>query len=109
MKAVYTVGHRRYHQGGRDAHGNAVEGWDPVIPLKVFSIAPTTSGEPEKGRDAAVTGQTLLVPPGATIDYRDRFEIDGDVWEVSGEVADYTRGPFGWASGISVQLTRARG
>jgi hypothetical protein len=53
----------------------------------------------------------LLVPPeaAANLGPHDRYVLDGDKWEQVGEKLDYTRGPFGWAPGVVVNIKRVTG
>lgn len=108
-RRTYTVGVRRWTSGVEDAHGNPIEGHGAPEPVTVWAIAPTTSNEPEPGRNLVVTGYTLLGPPDLDIGPFDLVVIDGEDWKVSGEVGDWTRGPFNYAPGVSVNLTRAEG
>lgn len=109
MKAVYTVGLRRWQPGARDERGNAQPGYAPTTDLPVYAIYPSTSTEPTTGRQDVVTGMTLLAPTGTLIGPQDLVVIDGETWQVEGDVADWSRGPFGWAPGVSINLTRAEG
>lgn len=109
MKAVYTVGHKVYTPGAKDAHGNPVEAWADPVDLDVYAIAPATSQEPGADRLAVTTGLSLLVPLGAVVGPHDRFLIDGVEWKVEGDVADWSRNPFGYDAGLSVSLTREEG
>lgn len=109
MRTVYTVGVRRYVAGQKDSHGNAEDTWAAPVPVPVYSIAPTTSSEPEPGRSEVVEGMTVLAPVGTLIGPQDRVLIDGDEWETDGDLADWSRGPFGWAPGVSINLKRAEG
>lgn len=110
MRAVYTVGLRRHSSDATDSHGNAIDAWADPIGYPVYAIAPTTSNEPDPSRTAVVTGYTLLAPPdGEPVTPLDRFVLDGVEWEVVGEIADWTRGPFGFRPGVSINLTRAAG
>ena len=109
VRAVYTVGHRAYVAGLKDAHGNVREGWADPVPFEVYAIAPLASQEPGDDRTAVTTGISLLAPQGAVVDPHDRFVVDGVEYDVEGDVADYTRGPFGFAAGLVVNLTRTEG
>lgn len=109
MRAVYTVGHRRYVSGLKDSHGNVRDGWADPEDFAVYGIAPLASSEPEPGRMEVVSGISLLAPAGASVDSRDRFVVDGVEYDVAGDLADYSRGPFGFAAGLVINLTRTEG
>lgn len=109
MRAVYTVQRKPYVAGLKDAHGNVRAGWGAPEDFEVFAIAPSTSQEPLADRTAVTTGISLLVPPTAVVGPLDLFVVDGEDWKVEGEIADYTRGPFGFDAGKVVSLTREEG
>lgn len=109
MKAVYTVLVKRRTTGALDAHGNPVEGLSDPEPLAVYAIAPTGSQEPGSGRLDVTTGLSLLLPSEAVLGPLDVVVVDGEDWQVEGEVADYTRGPFGYRAGRVASLTRTEG
>lgn len=112
MIATHTIGVRHHEAGATDAHGNQVDSWSDPIPLEVYSIAPATSAEPfEPGREAVITGLTVLAPNDAVtlIGPRDRVVVNGEEYTVEGDIADWGQGPFGWSPGISFNLERVEG
>ena len=108
-RKTYLVGVKRYETGVEDDHGNPSEGYAAPAYIEVYGIAPTTSAEPESGRNLVVVGYTLFAPPGTVVGPLDLVEIDGKDYKVDGEPADWGRGPFGYAPGVSITLTRAEG
>lgn len=115
MRAALTVGHRVYTPGATDAHGNAADAWAPAVDLKVFGVAPRSSDEPNAGRDEVVTGLSVLAPAGTVVGPLDLLVLGDDLpawsgeWKVVGDLADWTRGPFGFKPGVVIHLTRAEG
>lgn len=110
LTAKHTLGIKRYLEGAEDAHGNPVEGWEPAEYVKVFAVAPTSSQEPsESGRDAVITGLTVLAPVDVVIDAKDRVLWNGIEYTVEGDVADWTTGPFNFKPGIQFNLKRVDG
>lgn len=109
MDAVYTVEVKRHSTGAADSMGVARSEWGEPEPLEVYAIAPRTSTEPVPGRGAVVVGLTLLAPAGTSVGAQDRFIVDGDEYEVEGKPGDWTRGPWRWAAGVSIDLTRTGG
>lgn len=109
-RKTYFVSVKRWQeQGGEDAHGNAVEGYAAPVQVEVYAIAPSTSAEPESGRNLVVTGYTLLAPPGTVIGPHDLVVLDGEDYKVDGDPGNWNRGPFGYTPGVSISLTRAEG
>lgn len=109
LKANWTVGHKPYLEGAQDRYGDVVDTWGPEVPLKVYSIAPRGSTEPdEAGRTAVISGFSILAPVNA-IGPHDRLVIDDEDYEVQGNVQDWNRGPFGWQPGVEVLVERAEG
>lgn len=109
MQAVYTVLVKRHSPGTKDAHGNVRDGYSDPEPMQVYGIAPKGSQEPGADRQAVTTGHLLFLPPEAVLGPLDLVLIDGVEHEVEGEVADYTRGPFGFKPGKTASLTKTGG
>lgn len=109
MDALHTIGHKVARVGAKDAHGNVTLSWDDPVDLAVYAIYPRYSQEPEPDRPLVVVGLAVLAPTGTTVDPFDRFVIDGEEYEVEGEVADWTRGPFDYSPGVEIVLKRAEG
>jgi hypothetical protein len=110
LPTPYVVGVRKRVTGAKDAHGNKVVTHGATTFISVYSIAPAYSNEPfEAGRQAVVTGLTVLAPSGTTIDEDDLVVIDDKNYEVDGEIASWDRGPFGFLPGVSITLKRVEG
>lgn len=116
MKASVEVGHRAYQPGAKDAHGNAVDAWAARVPLLVYGIAPRGSQEPSPDRLEVMSGLGLYAPPETAVGPHDRFVIDPAIspswageWKVTGEIADYNHGPFGFRPGVVITLSRVSG
>lgn len=107
----YRVPVKRRVAGATDDHGNAVDTYEATHFLDAYSIAPAYSNEPfEAGREAVVTGLTVLAPkPDFDIDEDDLLVINGDDYSIKGEVADWNMGPFGFEPGISITLEKVGG
>lgn len=112
MRTVYTLGLKRHSTGTTDAHGNVRDGWADPTDWHVYGIAPNATNadpEPLADRAAVTTGLSVLAPHDPLPGPLDRVVVDGEEWEVDGDVADYTRGPFGYEAGVVVALKRAEG
>lgn len=107
-----TIPWRRAKPGGLDAHSNPAVEFETPIPFSYIGISPRSDGQTEPrmaGRDAVIIGLTVLAPPSPKPSPHDRFLIDGEEFEVDGEIGDWTRGPYGFQPGISFALRRAEG
>jgi hypothetical protein len=110
LPTPFTIGVKRYADGAVDRHNNPTKTWLTAVDVEVYGIAPTSSDEPfEAGRNAVVTGLTVLAPVGTVIGPKDRVVIDSEEYEVDGEIADWSKGPFSWSPGIEIKLKRAEG
>lgn len=110
LALTQTIGVKKYAEGATDAHGNNVGGWSQPIYVGVYSIAPTASNEPyEAGREAVITGLTVLAPSGTKVSRLDRVIVAGEEYTVEGEIANWDMGPFGFTPGISFNLKRVEG
>lgn len=107
----YVVQHERYRaDGGLDAHGNRVPAWDDPVDVVVYGWAAPTSSEPKlAGQDRVAVALELFAPPSTAARPADRFRVDGELYDVVGEVEDYTHGPFGWRPGVVINLARWEG
>lgn len=98
----------RWHPGGTNAHNQTVDAWDPPASLAVIGIAPVASSEtPTQGSNRVADRATLYVLE--PVSHKDRVTIDGEVWQVDGDAADWNRGPYGWQPGFTVTVRRWRG
>lgn len=107
----WTIEVLPYVAGPADSHGNVSEGWADPITYAVYGWAPLeASSEPaESGRDAVVTTLQVLAPADVQVTPRDRVIVDGITYEVIGQPADYTHGPFDWRPGTRIALSRVEG
>lgn len=92
-----------HSSAGRDAHGNPRSSWALPVPVPVHAVGPRLQQEPdEPHRWAVVDGLTVYAPAGTVMGAHDRivwpYDPDnptvGDLYEVVGKVADWTRGPW---------------
>lgn len=115
----WLVGWREWSEGGRDAHGNPASSWAPPAPLPVHSVGPRYQQEPgEPNRWVVVDGLTVYAPAGTVVGAHDRvvwpFDPDnpdvGELWEVNGPIADWTKGPFANpVAGVTFELEKVTG
>ncbi len=91
----------------KDGSGDPIDG----SPVKVMGWAPATSTEPEFGR--VEHDIDLFCSPGTVSRANDVVDLPLDRsvgrFEVVGEALDWTKGPFGFAPGVVVQLKRVTG
>lgn len=110
LTANYQLGIKRYQEGVTDAHGNPVESWSAPETVDVFAVAPTSSTEPPaSGREAVISGLSVLAPVGVLVAPRDRAVWNGEEYSIEGELADWTTGPFGFLPGVQFNLRRVEG
>lgn len=101
-------------EGEPDRYGNPTVGWEQVS-WPVFAVAPRIeSSDPGlENRDPVVRGLTVFAPangprPAAT----DRVLVDGDAFDVVGDVGVWDRNPHVLSTrhrGIVVNLKRTEG
>lgn len=61
------------------------------------------------GRQGVIVGLTVYAPPDSAIDAHARVEIDGELFEVDGEVGRWRSPLTGWAPGDEINLKRVEG
>ncbi len=94
-----------------DAHGNESDGWAAAVSVAVHGWSPPSAdAEPfEPGRSPVVRDLDLYAPAGTAGGPRDRWTVDGVVYDAVGYPEDFTRGPWQWAAGVRVSLKRPEG
>lgn len=105
MRATKTVGLMRHSTGVLDDHGNETDGWSAVEKVRVYGWAPAY-GSIETGNSRVVVGLDVFMPVDHAIGAQDRVLVNATEYHVDGEVADYTKGPFGFKAGYVVRLKR---
>ncbi|OBA62190.1 hypothetical protein A5780_19215 [Nocardia sp. 852002-20019_SCH5090214] len=115
LPTPYTVGVHRYGVTGQDARGNDVWGYTPPLDSsgtqrRVYGWYVPSSTEPAlAGHDRVVVDVVLMVPPGFPAGPHDRIDLPDGQYDVVGNPEDYNHGPFQWAPGAVVNLTRVEG
>lgn len=109
-----TIGHATYQPGVKGSHGNPVDAWAEPVDVQVYGYGPRTdtrgaTGSNEPGGTQVVVGLEVYAPKGLAVDPRDRFVVDGKMYNVEGEIGDWSNGPYGFAPGIVIALKRAEG
>lgn len=108
----FTVSRHTYMQGAPGFGGVPAESWSAPSTVSVYAIYPGTPGEDyEAGRNPSLIPMFLLGSKDAlgAVKARDRFTVNGDLFEVDGAIEDFTQGPFGWTPGVRVRLMRVEG
>lgn len=107
----YTVTRSARVEGTADAHGNATVSWSTPTSVGVFGWAPPSADrEPfEANRSLVVRDLDLYAPAGTGGVPGDRWVVDGVGFVQVGHPEDFTRGPWGWAAGVRINLKRAEG
>lgn len=109
IETAQTIGHQVWSAGAADSHGNPVDTWAAAVDVGVYGYAPpATRAEQEPGGTQVITHLEVYGPQ-FTVDSHDRFVVDGVTYEVSGEVANWDKGPFGYAPGQVIGLKRVEG
>lgn len=109
FRLAQTVGHKAYTPGAVDSHNNPVDAWADPVSVEVYGYGPPNrTPEAEPGGTQVIEGMQILAPVFA-VDPRDQFVVDGDLFEVEGEVANWSHGPFGFQPGMTIQLKRVEG
>lgn len=111
LPTPYTVTRAVYLPGAVDAHGNPTDAWDTPVDVPVHAWAPPSADkEPgDANRDTVIRDLDLYAPAGTTGGPKDRWMVDGVLYDQVGHVEDYTKGPWQWAAGVRINLKRAEG
>lgn len=111
LPTPYVVKRAAFVAGATDAHGNPRESWAAPVDVAVHGWAPPAADkEPsDPGRSAVIRDLDLYAPAGTTGGSRDRWMVDGVLYEAVGYPEDYTKGPWQWAAGVRINLKRVEG
>lgn len=109
-RPLWTVGVSLRQPGEKDRHGNVTYTYADPVDVEVYAISPSFSTEPATGRMEVTSGLMIYAPvdalhPGP----HDRLVIDDVVWELDGEVADFSRGPYGDSFGVTYTVKKVEG
>ena len=100
----FTCGNRRYKEGTEDGYENPKPDWEAAETRACVWWTPTSHETPHEpaGGDRVQADLLLALASEIAVDHRDRFEIDGQPFEVQGIPQDYDHGPFGVSPGRRV-------
>ncbi len=102
--------HRAGPPGEPDRYGDPKPGPVEHITVPGCIVAPRTSSEDNRARQAVIVGLSLYPPPDVRIEPADRVEVRGALYEVDGEPGVWTN-TFANVppAGIEVALRRVEG
>jgi hypothetical protein len=96
--------------GGVDIDGYPVVSTTTETELGGVFVAPRQSLEiTDRARAGVIVGLTLYGPIDTDIVHTDRLRVDGVLYEVDGEVGQWTQPMSGWRAGLTVALSRVTG
>ena len=111
VPSPYWLTVRTRTEGVKDAFGNVTTTW-PERDWRVRSVAPGAMVDPaEPNRDLGSIAYTVHADADSQPPTRlDKVVIDGEPFDVDGDPADWTRGPWpNPAAGVVVLLKRSEG
>lgn len=114
MQARFPIEVSYFVPGGYDDYGEPLPAsWGPYTTEYVYGINfPDTAEAVEGGHDRVIVDKVLLVPPGFSLHAQSRIRIggvDGELYDVIGEVEDASANPLGWNPGGRLKLSRVAG
>lgn len=106
----YILRVRRSTEGELDEFGNATSTTSEHA-WPVGFIAPGALSDVDDGtRDLSKVAFTIGAPKTELVPgYRDEVLVDGVWYSVNGAAKDWTRGPFGFAPGVTVEVEASDG
>ena len=108
LPTPWTVQHLAYAGTTEDDRGNEIPAYASPVTRPVFGWSAPQSSEPKVAGVESVVVTLEVFAPTFPVSDRDRMVVDGDTFEVVGDPEDYNHGPFGFAPGMVVNLTRGR-
>lgn len=107
MEARWEVQVLPYVGTTPDDYGNEVASFAPPVTRYVYGWSPAGGVEVNTFRHAVAADLAVYAPNDLDVRPRYRMVVDGKTYDVQGEVEDYNHGPFGYAPGVVVNLTRS--
>lgn len=100
----------RVRPAGVDDYGDPT-GEPAETPLTGCFTAPRTSSavDDEPGRHGVVVGFSLFGPIDTDLERTDQVEVDGELYDIDGDIARWENALTGWKAGFEVALKRAAG
>lgn len=99
--------------GTTDGYGDTIAGTRSTSVIHGAWVWPRTSDDATgPGRDGAVIGLALWVPPGYDLRSTDEIDVHGERWRIVGDAgpaAEYESPFTGWNPGSVVALERVEG
>jgi hypothetical protein len=99
----------RVRKSGYDEHGDPIDGTARRTLDHAFIAPRTTADLDGRGRHGVTVGVSLFAPYGTDLVHTDQVEIDGELFDVDGEVAQWRNPLTGSNAGAEVALKRAAG
>lgn len=93
----------------RDSYGNDVPGAATEIDVPGCAVAPRTSSEDVTARDQVIEGLTIWMPAGTDVRPTDRVRRRGVLYDVEGDVGEWSSPFTGFAGPAQIQVTRVTG
>lgn len=101
-----------FQEGATNDYGDPIELWSTVgTSHLVHGWAPPSADQMpfEQNRSAVVRDLDLLAPVGTPSAPRDHWDVGGVLYEQVGHAEDFSTGPFGFSSGLRINLKRVEG
>lgn len=105
--ATVPVVHTPYLGVSQDARGNDVVTFAAPVALMAIAYGDHRV-ESTDGHTSRVVADVDLALPAMTVDVRDRFTVNSELFEVVG-VRDNSGGHHGWKPGVVAELKRVTG
>ena len=111
LPTPYSVTRLPFFEGEPDPYGDTRETWGSPQDVDVHGWAPPSpdSAPFEQSRSAIVRDLDLYVPTDTASAPRDRWLIEGLLFEQIGHAEDYSKGPFRFTAGLRINLKRVEG
>lgn len=107
LQERFTIGHRvRSATTGGMA---PKESWAAPVDVKVYGYAPPSSDDVTRAEQTGVKHDLDVYCRAPFTKHHDKLVINGAEWLVQGDPDDFRFGPFAWAAGVRIRLSRAEG
>lgn len=106
----HTVQVLPFKPGEPDSHGNPTRAWGEPVEYAVYGWDKPNPVEPKlAGHDRVVVDIEVFAPESIVVGPDDRMVVNGQTYDVIGEVEDWNHGPWRWRPGVVVNLRRVDG
>lgn len=109
MRLPYGVTVTRLRPPATDDYGDPLPGSTGELDIPGCVVWPRGSSETNDASNTVIVGLELLAPAGTDLVPTDKVRVRGDVYDIDGDVGEWTSPFTGTSAGLQVALKKVEG